>query len=827
MDLLNLQRRTGAEVVESWDDDEDLQGTLELKSSALSVTGTRSRTDRESMSSRMSFKSDGDFDFDDDHEQVLLAPQGNSALAIESAKRAGIPLPQHIPSSALMGGTIKRLGSTKPKLISHDDWSDDLELPTSGGLAVKTAQFTDDFPTDMPMRYSPPAKEPRGMDRMLASITPAAAQLSSHLSKYQETDDDDWDGEDIPTLRVPLKPNARKTFGGLLSPPLSASKESPNEEEAFDTDFVLPEGGLQLQLKHDQNRSSPAVLTDDDFEEWAEGERPQRNIHRARSTRSSSVSLMSPTLSSANTFDSEDDLDDDEGFDGLQLPEGPIDFEEILEKRKQNDTPEPSIDFELHRKATKEDFLSGLEIGDGDIFDPSKLTLNRNVKHKTTRQASPTRRAAVALTFTNQPPTDAVKTTSTVPTRQSRIPRLHGIHPPQGPSMDAAAEARQRKADQRARYSASPVMDHNAFGQMGSFFHPHPTPPPSVQSGAARPRIRPSVQNLPQKQQSQQPPTTTSAQLLRLKRSIPTIPRQTTNPPSRTGRPPSRSETPNALSVLNAIRPTTPSDRKESTPPPVRRPFIPGGSSVNSSHNVNVKSSNRYSYRGAVEDTRPTSRLSNSRTARDTPPPPPSTKATAKIVPPLSRRKEVKEVKDTAASRLITKPTTKRNFGDGTELDLLDDLPTSQKAEEKFVKAPVGKGAPRALRSRSIPIATPPPPGTPPVVVRETTPSKTPNFAKDTNGMTCYRARFITFNSNPNSYFILQFTDSSLCNTASRTAREQRIAALASSSAASHWKNMIAARGSPKSRSTTKKAPQQRPHLIKPMGNQSSIPKGT
>lgn len=729
MDLLNLQRRGGAEVVECWDDDEDLQGSLEVKTSALSVTGTRSRADRESMSSRMSFKSDGDFDFDDDpHEQVLLAPQGDSTLAIESAKIAGIPLPQNVPSSALMGGTIKRLGSIKPRLIKHDDWSEDLELPTSGGLAVKTAQFTDDFPGHMP--HMPPAKEPLTMSRMLASVAPAAVQLNSHLSKYQEPDDDIWDEEDIPTVRVPSKPNARKTFGGLLSPPLSASKESPNEEEAFDTDFVLPEGGLQLQLKHDQNRSSPVVFMDSDFEEWAEGERQHRTAHRARSTRSSSVSLMSPTLSSVHY-----DTEDEENLEGLQLPEGPIDFEEILEKRKQNETPEPSIDFELHRKATKEDFLSGLEIGDGDIFDPAKLTLNRNVKHKTTRQASPARKAAVALTFTNPHPTDAIKTTSTVPTRQSRIPRPHSIHTQQNPSMDSVLDQRQRKPDSRTRYPASPVIDHSAFGQMGSFFHPHPTPPPSVQSGAARPRIRPSVQNLQQKHQSPQPPTTTSAQLLKIKRSNPTIPRHATNSPNRFGRPPSRSDTPNSLSVLNSIRPSTPGEKRETVPPPLRKPFIPGGSSVAQSHNVNVKTSNRHSFRGAAEDIRPTSRLSTSRATRDTPPPPPSSKATARVVAPVTRKKDVKE---TSASKLMTRPTTKRNFGDGTELDLLDDLPTSQKAEEKFVKAPVGKGAPRALRSRSIPIQTPPPPGTPPVVPRESAPSKTPNFAKDTNGMLHY-----------------------------------------------------------------------------------------
>ncbi|KAF8468388.1 hypothetical protein BDZ91DRAFT_109092 [Kalaharituber pfeilii] len=775
MDLLSLQRRTDSTMVECWDDDEDLQGSLELKSSAISITGPRSRADRESISSRMSFKSDG-FDFDDDpHEQACFAPECDTTVAIESAKRASIPLPQNSSKSALMGGTINHLNKHKPRLIPHDDWSEDLELPSSGALAVKTAQFTD-FPNSIHHHKPLPREEPPTMSRMLPNITAASTQLSSHLSKYIETDNDVWDDEDIPTLRVPAKSNARKAFGGLLSPPLSASKESPNEE-AFDADFILPEGGLQLQLKHDQNRSSPTVLVDSDFEEWVDGNRHQGTTHRARSTRSSSVSLMSPTLSSVHTFDS----DDDENLEGLQLPEGPIDFVEILEKRKQNDTPEPSLDFELHRKATKEDFLSGLEIGDGDLLDSAKM-LNRNVKRKTTRAISPARRAAVG---SNSPPTDVVKTTSTVPPR-SRIPRLHGMHNNQLPSMDSVTDPRQRKMDLRTRYSNPPVIDHNAFGQMGSFFHPHPTPPPSIPSGTARPRSRPSAKNLQPSQQPPQPPTTTSAQLLRLKRSIPSITRQNTTSPNRAGRPPSRTDTPNPLSALNSVRPTTPNDRKDGAPLPVRRPFIPGGSSVKQSHNVNVKTVNRSGYKS--EDIRPSSRLSNSRPARDTPPPPPSSKATTHVVAAESLKKEA------AAMRLVTRPARKRNFGDGTELEVFDDLPTSQKTEQKFMKEPIAKGAPRALRARSIPVQTPPPPGTPPVA-KETTPSKTPNFAKDTN--------------------------------ASRTAREQRIAALASSSASSHWKNMISNRSNsgPKTRSTAKKTPQQRPHLIKPLGNQSSIPK--
>ena len=53
-----------------------------------------------------------------------------------------------------------------------------------------------------------------------------------------------------------------------------------------------------------------------------------------------------------------------------------------------------------------------------------------------------------------------------------------------------------------------------------------------------------------------------------------------------------------------------------------------------------------------------------------------------------------------AAKKPITKPTRRRNFGDGTELEIFDDLPTSASAENKFVKQPIGRGAPKSLRSK-------------------------------------------------------------------------------------------------------------------------------
>jgi hypothetical protein len=62
--------------------------------------------------------------------------------AIAEAGRAGISIPQNVPSSALMGGTNKRLGGRKiTKIIQQDDWNDDLELPEPGtpGLSAASA----------------------------------------------------------------------------------------------------------------------------------------------------------------------------------------------------------------------------------------------------------------------------------------------------------------------------------------------------------------------------------------------------------------------------------------------------------------------------------------------------------------------------------------------------------------------------------------------------------------------------------------------------------------------------------------------------------------
>ena len=611
-----------ATEVENWDEDADFQGDLFTNSMSAAPT---------SLSSRMSIQSEsiaGDEDW-----QVLLKPNDDLSTqnAIAHAKQAGIPLPNNVPSSALLGGTIKKLSKKKSRQKMDDDWGEDLELPSSGGLRLK---------------------KKRSIGNLRAPATPAA------------------------------------------------------EEE------------------------------DDDFDEWAEGSLGIRFAGTKRGenrNRSSSVSAMSPSLGSCMTLESEED-----GLDGLVLPNGPLDLEAALRKRKYVD-PEPEPEPEKaalfrtsHQLAqepqkklqkpwastqdnTNDDFFADIEIGHNDAFDPKKLKSHRNIQHKNKKPSAPVQRpgASTTLTFTDKPVA-------------SRIPR---------PLSSSKSSAK-----------LEPVFE-TGVGQI----------------------INPTTR-------SRRPePTTTSAQLLKSKRSMPML-------------------------------------RSTYTPQPAShpKPFLPAGNAHAQSHNINARSAQSHVRRDSDPNRsqsptmRSYSRMSNA-VGSDTP-----SRATRRELAPSALAREA------SVKRPMTKPTRRRNFGDGSELENFDDLPTSATKESRFVKQPSLPKLGAAANSKPLrqalshsklqngpdrtATATPMPP-TPrtPSTKLDTTTSCTPRFARDT--------------------------------AASRIAREQRLNDAKSQPqqrprgegplmpVSTNWKAQVAARSpytSPNAQ--RKKKPGILPQLIKPMG---------
>ncbi|KAL8755483.1 MAG: hypothetical protein Q9184_004791 [Pyrenodesmia sp. 2 TL-2023] len=729
--LILKPRQPVQKDIECWDDDGDLQGidALQLRNVSTTTIGSANNSlHRESISSRFSAKSDRDSSggFDDDWQVLLPADdEASTTDAIASAKTAGIPIPANVPASALLGGTIKRLGGRKLKK-AFDDWDEDLEIPKpgEGGLKLKKnepqdfsdamRQFSGEF--TKPTSPSKPKSGMTFMERMESArkekpVLPA-------LDKFRDDEDDDFFG-DVPTIKVAKSRSPHKAIN--FEPP---SSKPTKDVEDIEEDLEFPADGqpLRLSIRKDGPKT-PAPQQDDMDMEWAEGSLGTRFGGTRRDGRfdpSSSVSAFSPSTSSCLTGESED-----EGLDGLVLPEGPLQFDEVLKKRLENASPEiaqSTQDKPSERpSANKDDFFTGIELGDGDVFDSGKLTLNRNIKHKTPRQTSP-KRKETTLTFTNKAQTAHTKIPQPQKHERTRT-RLEPVSESGGPIASRSTRS-QSRTGHAAHSSASNI--------------PTPSTPSSHAATPSTPSRR-GLASKPSQEGLRGASATNAAQYLKTKRSMPVMVNQASparNQPAYQ-RPPSRGDHGNRQAL--PARPKTPVDRAESSlanarKPPV--PFLPAGTSSAQSHHISIKSSRNY-HRPTSSDSnenqplnRPLSRLSNAHYRPTT---------------PTGRRDVAPEAltREAASKRTVTKPIRRRAFGDGTELEVFDDLPTSATTESKFVRQPVGRGAPKSVQMRSklgLPHLHPaasvviePPPSTPQTPLSPPRQDFTPRFARDTN----------------------------------------------------------------------------------------------
>ncbi|QSZ33729.1 hypothetical protein DSL72_005300 [Monilinia vaccinii-corymbosi] len=727
MEQLTLRpRKPVEEEVENWDDEDlDIGGDdFTFRSTSAATTTTIGSTRRESVSSRLSIRSDFN-----EEKQVHLPEDDERATndAIATAKRAGIPLPENVPSSALLGGTIKRLGGRKVRKIISDDWDDgDLEVPIGEALKIKR-QDGSKFPATLRQVSGPGFLSPQRTlmaapvfyvsPRAESKITTASTNM---LDRYRDEEDNDFLGDGEATIKVAKKRNALSVVPSITSP----TPEKPIEtEDDFEQDLQLPsDGALKLATRKDIPKTPQSIQ--DDFDDWGEGSLGTRfggTKRDGRSNRNSDSYAMSPSIASSMTVESED-----EGLDGLVLPSGPLNFDDILKKRQQNDWPERQVEVKQPRKSLggKDDFLTGLEIGDGDVFDSRKLTLNRNVKVTTTKPQSPTRpKPSVSLTFTNKP----------APPSTSRLPRPLG--PERIPSsLETVSESggpipsRNRRSQSRLGHS-----NHSSISSIGPSNAPsssHPIPPSTPRRRELGAKLSAST--------LRNEATTTSSQLLKLKRSMPTMKTYQPSPakpmPTRFERPPSQTESGNRSLSMSRSKDPVERDRSgaESSMSLARKnpvPFLPAGGPVSQSHHVAAKTYRHFRRNDSESstnstDVRPSSRTFSRQTMRS-----PSPRRTLRGADMLAREATLK--------RQITKPIRRRHFGDGRELDAFDDLPTSRDAEQRFVKEPIGRGPPRQLTLRNkshqhiMPART-----TSPSPLTPLTPAKSrselPRFARDT-----------------------------------------------------------------------------------------------
>jgi hypothetical protein len=811
MDQLTLKPRKAVEEmpIENWDDEDldiDRDDFISFQSRSASLATTTTHHRESVSSSRMSTRSDWGSNQGEDERQVHLPgdDERSTTDAIAMAKRAGIPIPENVPSSALLGGTIKKLGGRRlKKNLQEEDW-DDLEMPGEGGFKIKQPDASN-FPDELrktsggsvhtsPSKHMQPAPKLAlgpGPELKLKSASQNLLLQFKDKSDFPDEIDDDFGDDGSNTLKVAKVRNKPRLLP-LITPPTPEKSGNIESYDDFEEDLHLPAHGEPFKLSTRKDIPGTPAAPVLDIDDWAEGSLGTRfggTRRDGRSNRSSSTSALSPSVASSLTVESED-----EGLDGLVLPSGPIAFDDILKRRQQDRSPDHHTPEKqaARRAEVKEDFMTGLEIGDGDVFDSGKLTLNRNVKMKTTRQTSPTRpKAAVSLTFTNKP----------IPAPISRLPRPLGGHERAPSSLEPVSESggpianRNRRSQSRMGHSA-----HSSITSIGTPTTPSASTNP-FQPSTPRRRDIGSKQSNPTLRNE---PTTTNAQLLKLKRSMPTMrsyPQSPAKPMTRYERPPSRSET---GSRAHVSRPKTPNERAESSLSHARRnplPFLPAGAgaATNKSHHVTITTkTSRHFRRNDSESSnnslelRPSSRAVSRSTMRS-----PSPKRNTRGSDLLAG--------SAASKRIVTKPVNSREIYSGDVLSKFDDLPILPDAEKRFTKEPIGRGPPKLSNLRNRFADGPPLRTQTPAPLTPHSPARIndglPRFARDT--------------------------------TASRMAREYSLAQRGPSASGgaplatltNQWKAKVAATTGLTTatahsvRPKKSKSAPQKPQLIKPLGN--------
>lgn len=675
MDTLRIKERKPVdEDVENWDDDDFLIEGDDLAPRTSSQSATAPPPRRDSLSSHFSMRSERESIQGEQEQQVHMANDDEKSTlnAIAIAASAGIPIPNSVPSSALQG-TIKRLGGRKVKKILQDDWSDDLMFPEgTDALRIKTqdpARFPDILRQVSSSQPSPPkAPDLPTTDPVKTPVRVLAPPIN--LDRFRDTaDDDDMWGDGGETIKVS---KTRRVSKPMLPKIATATTPPPREgDDEIEQDFELPsDGTLKLASRRDIPRTPLSGNEDFDWGEGSLGTRFGGTRRDGRSNRSSSVSAFSPSIASSITAESEDEAQ----LDGLELPHGPLDLKERLRKQRRNRSPERTIEEEpappskvMSSEADMQDFFDDLDVGDGSVFGSGKLKLHTNIKLKDTRTTSPLRpKAAVSLTFTNKP----VQTVSRLP----RPATAHHERSHTQSSLEPVSESGGPISSRPARRSQSRLGHMSQSSQSSSTSAGTPV---TASSGPTIPTpSTPRRREVGQKGSANSlrtEPTTTNAQLLRLKRSLPVL--KTGASPARpmTARPPSRTD----LGARPQSGFRTPVDRVrhsagESSAAQARKPFLPAGASSTGSSNVNARRPLRRHDSDMSVELRPTSRAGSRSTARS----------------PSPNKRKLESMVRSGARRPLSLPKRPKHFGDGHELDAFDDLPTSAKTESEFVKQP-------------------------------------------------------------------------------------------------------------------------------------------
>lgn len=482
------------------------------------------------------------------------------------------------------------------------------------------------------------------------------------LTCQEEEDEEEEEG--VSTIKVA---ELASTLKAMAKPP-----PTPIDED-FESAFALPSDLTRLSLAPLplSHRSSKNSL------EW--GDRDHTSSSQSSDTYStlgfadgsSSNSVTSVSLPDTEESECESDLD------GLVIPSGLFESGHsarhlkkiieskqkalVLDQRTGVASPDPEDDFEM-----------GLVIQDDDDFSPSRL-----ISAKQTHRLAIRSKSAPAQAFMpGRPPSrlrgDRAKSPVNPPissARQLQRLKLSSSPPPRPPA---------RAQTYKEVLSAAPPAPTNTFlsakpgslrGQKSHSGLKPPTPPAVQRKGLTRKASLSSLMGTNTAQASGSGATPIAGPSIKLARyDAPTAASRAKSQSSSTSRihalefivPPTRPSTPSSNPA--ALRLTMPTSMRMKSRPSLSAIF-PGPPATSAASMVQTQPSHRAT--SPIPPRPPSTSSLRSHTSQSRTPPIPS-----------------------LAPKLLRRPKRQRTYGDGTELDGFEDLPTDRDKEGKFRTQP-------------------------------------------------------------------------------------------------------------------------------------------
>ncbi|KAJ3734707.1 hypothetical protein DFJ43DRAFT_1114787 [Lentinula guzmanii] len=528
----------------------------------------------------------------------------------------------------------------------EEDWDVDMELGKTGGAsAVVRAHVIDLEGSSKPQ---------------MVTIRPA---------QIQQGTDDEEDDEGVSTIKVLEGVSTIKL--SALPKPVSNTVQVPIDED-FEDGFALPSDLTQLSLAplSLNHRSSKNSI------EWGDKD------HTSSSQSSDAYSTLgftnaspsSNSTSSVSLPDTEtEDEDEDDHMDGLVIPSGLFESRDagsklthLLELRQKALLASDSIKFAS--PDPEEDFEMGLVIDDDVDLSPSRLLYSaQQMRHANRSQSMPNSRPK------------QLKLAST------RVKSIDRAKSPLNPPVSSSRQF------QKLRLSPSPPLNPPSRSQTFQTLSSVPSPPPSSSSFLA-----PKPGSLRgQKSHSGLKPPTPPASTRKLSRKaslsslLETGSSQASGSGSSAGPSKARYEEPTVASRAKSQRSTS-RLRGLDYPVPPTRPSTP--STNPNAIRLTLPTATRVKSRPALSSlfnhgapSSPGVQPTSFRTASPIPPRPPSN---------LSNRAPRVALQPSAPSapKVMKRPKRQRTYGDGTELDGFEDLPTDRDKESRFRVQPKGYG---------------------------------------------------------------------------------------------------------------------------------------